>query len=116
MEQMAGRIERWRKVLPKVSLQDREVIVTDDGVATGATMLAALWAVRREKCSKIIMALPVGPDDTVGRLAEEADETICLRTPPYFGAIGQFYADFGQVEDEQLMEILAHEHQRRCGV
>jgi predicted phosphoribosyltransferase len=89
------------------------VIVTDDGVATGATMKAALWAVRQENPKKLIAALPVGPSDTIEDLAEVADEAICLETPPYFAAIGQFYDHFEQVRDEELLEILQREQDRR---
>ena len=103
----------YRQVLPRISLAERVVIITDDGVATGATMQAALWAVRNEKPKKTVLALPVGPADTVSRLAGAADETICLKSPPYFHAIGQFYQQFPQVEDEELLEILRQERNRR---
>lgn len=108
------RVESYRKILHKTELSSRTVIVTDDGVATGATMKAALWAVRRESPKKLIAALPVGPSDTIEDLAEVADEAICLETPPYFAAIGQFYGRFDQVENEEVLEILEAEHQRRC--
>jgi predicted phosphoribosyltransferase len=94
-------------------LEGRVVIVTDDGVATGATMIAALRGVRAEDSGKLIAALPVGPDDTLARLAKEADETICLRVPPYFGALGRFYNDFTQVDDREIIEILEQQAQRR---
>jgi predicted phosphoribosyltransferase len=111
---IAERLGRYRQILPRLEFSDRIVIVTDDGVATGATMLTALWAVRAENPAKLIAALPVGPDDTLRHLAEEADETICLRVPPYFGALGRFYLDFTQVEDGEIIEILKQQAQRRC--
>lgn len=80
------------------------VIVTDDGLATGATMQAALWTTRQEAPKKLIAALPVGPEDTVMRLAKDADEMICLQSPPLFNAIGQFYKRFEQVEDEEVVD------------
>jgi len=111
--QIAHRVRQYRAVLPKLALAGRIVVVTDDGVATGATMQAALWAVRHEKPQKIIAALPVGPEDTLTRLSEDADETICLQAPPFFSAISQFYWQFTQVEDEELLEILEQESKRR---
>jgi len=110
---IAQRLERYRRILPRLPLEDRVVVVTDDGVATGATMLAALRGVRAEHSAKLIAALPVGPDDTLARLAKEADETICLRVPPYFGALGRFYDDFTQVEDQEITEILEQQAERR---
>lgn len=104
--EIARRAELIRRVRPKVPLPGRVAIVTDDGVATGATMQAALWAARQEHPQKLIVALPVGPEDTVTRLAQDADETICLRAPLYFSAVGQFYLRFNQVEDEEVLAIL----------
>ncbi len=106
------RTKLFRHVRPKVPLAGRTVIVTDDGVATGATTEAALWAVRLEKPEKLIAALPVGPEDTVKRLAQDVDEMLCLRTPPLFAAVGQFYMRFEPVEDEEVLEILEEEQQR----
>lgn len=113
MLEMDRKVKLYRRILPRISLADRVVIVTDDGVATGATMQAALWAIRNEKPKKIVLALPVGPPDTVTRLDGAADETVCLKTPPYFQAIGQFYQQFPQVEDEELLEVLERENRRR---
>ncbi len=114
LDLMCARIESYRQILPKTDLAGRVVIVTDDGVATGATMKAALWAVRHDEAKQIIAALPMGPSDTVEGLAEVADVVICLETPPYFGAIGQFYVHFDQVADSEVLEILGHEYERRC--
>jgi predicted phosphoribosyltransferase len=113
LQEIARKVQLYRKIIPKVGLKQRLVIVTDDGVATGATMRAALWAIRQEKPEKIVMALPVGPKDTVTQLSEDTDETVCLKTPPGFDALGRFYKNFGQVEDEELMEILKQESKRR---
>jgi len=107
------RIERYRQILPKVSLKDRCVIVTDDGIATGATMRAALWIARGEHPERLLAALPVGPPDTIQRLARDADEVVCLKAPSFFAAIGQFYLDFSQVEDEEVLEILKKEAKRK---
>ena len=113
LQDIKQRVQRCRTVLPKIPLKNRIVIVTDDGVATGATMQAALWAVRQEKPERIVAALPVGPADTVTKLCEYADEMICLRTPLHFGALSRFYSRFAQVEDDELIEILEQENQRR---
>ncbi len=115
MEEITRRVQRYRAVLPKLELDGRVVIITDDGVATGATMQAALWAIRQENPKKVVLALPVGPKDTVTSLSADSDETICLRTPPYFEALGRFYLDFYQVEDAELLEVLERERQRRYG-
>jgi predicted phosphoribosyltransferase len=115
MAEIRRRIELFRRVCPKVPLAGRTVIVTDDGVATGATTQAALWAVRLENPEKLIAALPIGPEDTIRRLAEDVDEMLCLRTPPLFAAVGQFYMRFEPVEDEEVLEILEEEHQRGGG-
>ncbi len=113
LREIAHKVQLYRKIIPKIGLKQRLVIITDDGVATGATMRTALWAIREEKPEKIIMALPVGPKDTVTQLSEAADETVCLKTPPSFEALGQFYKNFGQVEDEELLKILKQESERR---
>lgn len=100
------RIARYRAVYPKVPLCGRDVIITDDGLATGATMRSALWAARQEKPGKLIAAIPVSPPETARRLTSDADEVICLRAPLFFGAVGQFYKKFDQVEDEEVLSIL----------
>ena len=113
LQEIARRVKRYRSVLPKIPLAGRVAIVTDDGVATGATLQAALWAVRQENPKKIVAALPVGPQETLEKLSRDADETICLQAPPFFSAISQFYSYFNQVEDEELLEILQEESKRR---
>ena len=106
---------RFRAVLPRVPLEGRTVIVTDDGLATGATMQAALWAARQERPTRLICAVPVGPTDTVRRLTEYVDELVCLRLPPAFSAVGQFYVHFGQTDDEEVLAILSEaNHERRA--
>jgi predicted phosphoribosyltransferase len=82
------------------------VIVVDDGLATGATMMAALRSVRRAKPLKLICAVPVSPPDTLARVAELADEVVCLLAPDDFEAVGQFYRNFPQVSDAEVVDIL----------
>jgi len=107
LAEIKRRRELFRRARPKVELKGKIVIVTDDGVATGATTQAALWAVRLEQPKKLVAALPVGPEDTIVRLSRDVDEMLCLRTPPSFAAVGQFYRRFDQVEDEEVLRILS---------
>jgi predicted phosphoribosyltransferase len=106
------RSELIRKFRPKISLKDRIVIVTDDGIATGATTQAAIWAIKTEQPEKLILAVPVGPEDVIRKLAKLVDEAICLRCPPSFAAVGQFYQHFYPVEDEDMFRILADEYKK----
>jgi putative phosphoribosyl transferase len=106
MMEIKRRIGLYRRARPKIDLTGRTVVVIDDGVATGATTLAAIQAVTLEKPGKLVAAFPVGPEDTMEMLAEHADETVCLRTPPFFAAVGQFYVQFQQIEDEDVINVL----------
>ena len=96
----------FRNAHPKVPLKNRTVIITDDGIATGATFQAAMWAVRQECPIRLIAAIPVGPEDSLCKVAEDADELLCARVPDFFYALSQFYAQFDQIEDKQVLEIL----------
>ncbi len=110
---MENRKNAYRFVLPKLPLKNRTVIVTDDGAAMGYTLEAALGAVRSQKPEKIILALPVGPRETLARLAQLADETVCLVAPGWFEGVSQVYDDFPQAEDPQVLRILEKERERR---
>ncbi len=109
-EQLAE-IERRRKLYlgdrPHPQLSGRTVIVVDDGIATGATTRAALRAIRMRKPNKLVLGVPVAPTETLKKLREEADDTVCLEDYEEFGAIGLFYSDFRQVSDTEVIEILA---------
>lgn len=87
-------------------LAGKTVIVVDDGVATGATVNSALRLIRKQKPARLILALPVAPADAIRRLERHADEVVCLSTPTPFFAVGAHYADFSQVEDAEVIEIL----------
>ena len=102
----------FRHARPKIPLKGRIAIVTDDGVATGATTQAALWAVRMEQPARLIAAIPVGSEETIRRLSNDVDEMLCLRCPPTFSAVGQFYREFYSVEDEDVLAILKKEGER----
>lgn len=102
----AEKVERYRGDRPPLDLRDRSVLVVDDGVATGATAIACIRQVREAGAARVVLAVPVGPPDTVERLQTEADEVLCVETPPYFAAVGQFYDSFTQITDEEAMAYL----------
>jgi putative phosphoribosyl transferase len=91
----------------RVPIAGATVIVIDDGIATGATVRAALKALRRGKPKKLVLAVAVAPPDTIAMLRAEVDEIVCLETPEPFHAIGLYYRDFAQVSDEQVIALLA---------
>jgi predicted phosphoribosyltransferase len=88
-------------------LRGRVVILVDDGLATGATMRAAVKALRQRGVAKIVVAVPVGPPETCREFEEEADEIICAIVPEFFQAVGQYYEDFSQTSDEEVRDLLA---------
>ena len=100
------RVVAYRGDRPPLDLRDRTVIVVDDGVATGLTDTAALRTVRRQNPRRVILAVPVCAPDSARRLREEADEVICLRTPALLYGVGQWYRDFSQVPDDEVIETL----------
>lgn len=87
-------------------LEGKSVLIVDDGVATGATMIAAINLVRAQGADRVIVSVPVGPPDTIRELKSLADSVICVTTPASFSAVGQFYSDFGQVSDEVAQSLL----------
>lgn len=106
LAEIARRQKLFRAVRPAAPIAARSVIVTDDGIATGATMIAALQAVRVQQPRELIVAVPVASPDRLREVGRWCDEVICLHTPASFFAVGQFYADFQQVEDEQAVNLL----------
>ena len=100
------RLRRFRGDRPYPSLKDRIVVVVDDGIATGYTIRAAVQSVRRKNPAKLILAVPVAPRDTIEDLRKEVDQVVCLSAPEIFYAIGEFYENFEQVEDEEVVRIL----------
>lgn len=100
------RLRLYRKNKPPRNLENKIVIIVDDGLATGATMRAAIKTTKAEGASKIIAAIPVSPADTYEKIKEEVDEVVCLSIPPFFEAVGQFYRSFDQTEDEEVIDLL----------
>ena len=102
----AEKRDRYRGDRDALDLRGKTVLVVDDGVATGATTTACLRQVANAGAGRVVLAVPVGPPDTIERLRTEADDIVCVETPPHFGAVGQFYDSFVQVSDEDAMALL----------
>src|SRR6266705_3494642 len=111
--ELERREQIYREGRPPPELRDRIVILVDDGLATGATMRAAVKALRERGVAKIVVAVPVGPPDTCREFEDEADETICASVPEFFQAVGQYYEDFSQTSDDEVRELLARAAQER---
>ncbi len=116
-EQEAREVERrerdYRQERPARDVEGRVVILVDDGLATGATMLAAIAALRQKDPAKIVVAVPVCPPDTLAEIERAADETVALFAPDWFRGVGQFYDDFAQVSDETVRDLLARASERK---
>jgi predicted phosphoribosyltransferase len=97
---------QYTPIRPSIDPAGRIVIVIDDGLATGATMISALHGLRASKPAKLICAVPVAPPDTLLKVADLADEVVCLEAPAFFQAVGQFYQHFPQVDDDEVIEVL----------
>ncbi|MFB3888195.1 MAG: phosphoribosyltransferase [Candidatus Bathyarchaeia archaeon] len=105
------RLAAYRGDMPYPRLENREVILVDDGVATGSTMKAALRLLRKKGARTITVAVPVGPADTIAELKQLADRVVCLYTPEMFYAIGEFYQDFEQTSDDEVKRLLQRNRQ-----
>lgn len=105
-EEIKRRMKEYRGDKPLPSVSAKIVILIDDGIATGSTVLAAIATLEKQRAKKIILAVPVAPPDTVKRLRRRVDQLICLETPEPFYAVGQFYQDFTQTTDGEVVEAL----------
>jgi len=100
------RRQRYLGNRERATIKDQVAIVIDDGIATGATTLAAIRAVRGREPKELVLAVPVAPLETLKKLHPEVDAIVCLDTPEELGAIGYYYRDFHQVRDEEVIDIL----------
>jgi putative phosphoribosyl transferase len=103
--ELERRERAYRDRLPP-SLENKVVILVDDGLATGATMKAAVQAVRKRLPARVVVAVPVGSHEACHELRQLADQLVCVRMPPYFSAVGQWFVDFSQTTDEEVRDLL----------
>ncbi|MCW2959401.1 MAG: phosphoribosyltransferase, partial [Solirubrobacterales bacterium] len=106
-EELQRRIARYRGDRDPLDVHERTVVVVDDGLATGLTMLAAIRTLRRRGAARVVVAVPVGAGDSLERARKEADDVVCLSTPPDFGGVGRWYRDFDPVPDAEVAALLA---------
>jgi putative phosphoribosyl transferase len=106
MAELTARERRYRGSRPSVPVAGRRVIVADDGLATGSSMIAAVRALRAAGAGSVVVAVPVGPPDTCRRIEGLCERLVCLEQPRWFMAVGQWYEDFRQTEDEEVSELL----------
>lgn len=112
-EEVNDRMKRLRGDVPYPKLEGRVVLIVDDGIATGSSVSAAVMSVKKRKPREIVVAVPVAPKDAIETLAEDGTRVVCLATPGPFLAIGEFYRDFEQVEDVEVIRILGEDSARR---
>lgn len=113
-QELQRRDLRYREGRPPLSLEGQIIILVDDGIATGATMLAALESLRQHKPQKIVVAVPVGPVETIRALNRLADGVVCLIAPTPFNAVGEWYADFSQTTDDEVCSLLSQGLRGNC--
>lgn len=106
LEELERREKAYRNGHPSISLEGKTVLLCDDGVATGSTMLAAIKALRRCKAGKVVVAVPTIAAASLPKFKEEADEVVAVIAPENFMAVGQWYEDFSQTSDEEVEELL----------
>jgi len=116
LAEIARRKKLFRGVRPQAPITGRSVIVTDDGIATGSTMIAALRTLRPQRPLELIVAVPVAAPDRLQQVRRECDEVVCLIEAPELQAVGEFYRDFSQVEDEEVVAALTRFADRPCAM
>ena len=104
---------RYSAGRPPADLTGRTVILVDEGLATGSTAIAAARAARAQGAARTVVAIGVAPPETVRRLQDEADEVVCLHAPASFAAVGQFFADFSEVTDDEVTDLLTEAHRKK---
>jgi putative phosphoribosyl transferase len=112
LAEIARRKRAYRGDQTDPAIAGRTVILVDDGIATGGTMKAALKSLRRKRPTRLVMAIPVAPPDSLAELSELCDDVICLERPDVFYAVGQFYTDFNQTEDDEVILLLGDAQRR----
>jgi putative phosphoribosyl transferase len=105
--ELARRAARFRGDLPPVVVAGRTAVVVDDGLATGSTARAACRVVRAMGAARVVVAVPVAPADALRLVAADADEVVCVQVPAVFSAVGEWYADFSQTRDAEVVAVLA---------
>jgi predicted phosphoribosyltransferase len=110
--ELVRRERLYRGERPPIDVRGKSVLLVDDGLATGSSMRAAVHALRRLGPDRIVVAVPVGAEETCRELGRIADEVVCARTPEPFFAVGNWYDDFDQTEDSEVHELLARAGQR----
>lgn len=108
--EIARRKRAYRKERPPLQWEGKTILLIDDGVATGSTMKAAIRYLKKQPIKKLVVAIPVGPFETIAELKKMTDEVICLETPEIFMAVGQFYEKFTQTDDKTIIEIMEKHH------
>lgn len=106
LRELRRREERYRKGRGPLDVEGREVLLVDDGLATGATMRAAARALRKRNPARLVIAVPVGPPDTCREMRDKGDEVICLETPSPFMGVGRWYRSFPQTQDDEVTELI----------
>ena len=104
-EEIKLKYQQYRGICAPVSLRGKKVILIDDGIATGTSVLAAAQLIRQSSPEKIIVAVPVAPESTIDKIAHYAEEVVCLKTPSNFQAVGNYYRNFNQVSDEEAVGL-----------
>ena len=107
LEEMERRQQLYLHGRPAAPVAGRTVVLVDDGIATGTTVRAALRSLRRRMPARIVLAVPVAPNDEAARLHAEVDDLVCLAAPAAFGSVGEYYRNFSQTSDEEVLALLA---------